>query len=176
MDRQTPVDGRRVGRRRGRVALLARGQSRWQVVGYRSVEAMARGRPKLLWKLDDVGQGFSAVTVSRKTVYVTGEKDNVLHIFALDLSGKRKWQAELGAAWTANYPAPRSVTVDATVHIFSPARRAGCFDTRTGRQIWTVDAGQFGGKPGGWGYSESPLSWKARDLQAGRAELHRGAR
>ena len=52
--------------------------------------------PKLLWKVDGIGDGFSSVAVVGGKVYITGDKDGKLTIFAFDLDGKPQWKVEHG--------------------------------------------------------------------------------
>lgn len=119
------------------------------------------GGPKLLWKATDIGQGFSSAAVSRGTVYITGENNGQLTIFAFDLAGKLRWRTNHGPAWTANHPGSRSTpSIDGNnLYLLSGHGLLGCFDTQSGKKKWTCDAKQFGGSPGGWGYTESPLVW-----------------
>ncbi len=43
--------------------------------------------PKLLWKVDGLGKGFSTVAVSGRTVYITGDIGDSLTLFAFDMNG-----------------------------------------------------------------------------------------
>jgi outer membrane protein assembly factor BamB len=119
------------------------------------------GGPALLWKATDVGQGFSSVSVARETVYVTGEKDGKLMLAAFDPQGKRKWEVEHGPAWTGDTPGARGSAAvdDDRLYAFSGVGLLGCFDAQSGEKKWSCDAKQFGGRPGQWGYAESPLVW-----------------
>ena len=116
------------------------------------------GGPKLLWKIDGIGKGFSSVAVSQGVIYVTGDKDGRLSIFAFDADGKKKWQVQHGGVWS-NVPGARSTpTVDGgNLYVLSGTGLLGCFDAATGEKKWGSDAKQFGGSPGAWGYAESPL-------------------
>jgi len=44
--------------------------------------------PKLLWKVTDIGKGWSGVAVADGTVYITGDVDDKLMLFAFDLDYK----------------------------------------------------------------------------------------
>lgn len=120
------------------------------------------GGPPLLWKIDTLGKGFSSPSVSQATVYVTGESNERLWLFAFDLNGKPKWKVEAGPAWTGDYPGSRaSPTIDSgNVYLMSGTGLVGCYDARTGSRKWARDAREFGGAPGGWGYAESVLIWE----------------
>jgi outer membrane protein assembly factor BamB len=120
------------------------------------------GGPKLAWKISDLGQGYSSVAVVGGTIYATGQMSDGLYLHAFDLDGKRKWRVVASPPWTANYPGARATpTIDGgLVYLLSGTGLLGCYDAQTGRQRWAVDAKQFGGRPGGWGYAESVLIWQ----------------
>lgn len=117
------------------------------------------GGPKLLWKVNNIGAGYSSVAVSGGTIYVTGDADGKLMLFAFDVEGKLKWSVPCGPAYTADHPGARATpTIDGgRIYLLSGNGQLGCLDARNGRPIWGKDAKQFGGSPGGWGYAESVL-------------------
>ena len=119
-----------------------------------------QGGPKLLWKANGIGKGFSSVAVSRGAIYITGDENDRLTIHAFDTNGKEKWHVEHGGVWS-NVPGARSTpSVDGNnLYVLSGTGLLGCFDVSTGTKNWESDAKQFGGSPGGWGYAESPLVW-----------------
>lgn len=117
------------------------------------------GGPKLLWKTDILGRGFSSVVVSDGTVYITGEPRDKLMLYAFDMNGALKWKAPHGPSYTASYPGSRgSATVDGkNIYVLSGMGLLGCFDAKRGDLKWRRDVRELGGSPGGWGYAESPL-------------------
>lgn len=117
------------------------------------------GGPRLLWKSDLLGKGYSNVSVSGGTVYATGDVDGKLTVFAFDGEGGVKWRVPHDNAWTKNYPGSRSTpTIDGgRLYVVSGHGLLGCYDAGSGRRIWTRHFGQFGGEPPNWGYAESPL-------------------
>jgi len=117
------------------------------------------GGPKLLWKMDGIGTGFSSAIVAGGLVYITGNIDGTEALFALDPDGKQQWKVENGQEWTENYPGSRgSPTVDGgNLYLLSGTGRIACFDAKTGQERWAREAKEFGGRPGGWGYAESVL-------------------
>ncbi len=117
------------------------------------------GGPALLWKAEDIGKGYSAVTVAGGLVYVTGDEDEKLYIRAFDLSGKEVWKKDNGPAWKASHPGSRaSVTIDSgKAYLLSGVGVLGCYEAKTGRRLWYKEMKEWGGRPGGWGYAESPL-------------------
>jgi outer membrane protein assembly factor BamB len=117
------------------------------------------GGPRLLWKTDVLGGGFSSVAVSGGTVYATGDSGDELTLYAFDLDGKQKWKSSAGPDGTRDHAGSRSTpTVDGgRVYLLSGAGRLASFDARSGKLKWTRDAQEFGGSPGHWGYAESVL-------------------
>ncbi len=117
------------------------------------------GGPKLLWKVSDLGKGFSSVTVADGVIYITGAVGEALVMHAFDLDGKPLWKVQHGPAWLKNYDGARgSVTIDeGRLYLLSGHGLLASYDAKTGKKIWNRDAREFGGKPGGWGYAETPL-------------------
>jgi len=122
------------------------------------------GGPKLLWKVDNIGRGFSGVAVADNTVYITGDVDGTLNIFAFDMTGKPLWKAENGSGYNVegNYPGSRATpTIDGeSLYLYSGVGRLGCFDAKTGQPKWKREAGEFGGRQPNWGFAESVLIYK----------------
>lgn len=123
------------------------------------LKAWPEAGPKLLWKSNILGKGFSSVAVAGGMVYVTGEPADVLVLYAFDLDGNLKWKVPHGPAWTKNYPGARSTpTIDGNnLYLLSGTGVLGCYDAKSGKPKWSRNATEFGGSPGGWGYAESPL-------------------
>lgn len=123
------------------------------------LERWPEGGPQRLWQHDGIGKGYSSVAVARGTVYITGVPDDKLVLTALDLDGERKWSVDIDQAWTNNYKGGRATpTIEGgRLYLLSGRGRIGCYDARNGREIWTRQTSEFGGRPGGWGYAESIL-------------------
>lgn len=115
--------------------------------------------PPRLWQNSDIGVGFSGVAVANGTVYITGDQDGKMTLFALDLDGKLKWKVAHDNAWTANHPGARATpTIDGNnLYIMSGHGLLGCYDAKTGKPIWGHKMSEFGGGVPGWGYAESVL-------------------
>ena len=118
--------------------------------------------PRLLWKVDGIGGGFSSATVSGGMVYITGNLDGELIIFAFDLNGKPKWKKRHDSAWTKSYPGARSTPVidSGNLYIISGHGLVGCYDAETGKRKWTRRMSEFGGGTPNWGYAESVLIYE----------------
>ena len=116
------------------------------------------GGPKLLWKVDGIGVGFSSVAVAGGKVYITGDKGGKLMLFALDLEGTKLWEVEHGQARGGPDGSRASPVLDGqNLYLLNGHGLVGCFDAKTGKRKWSRAAEEFGGSPGGWGYAESVL-------------------
>jgi len=115
--------------------------------------------PALLWKVGDIGHGFSSVAVSGGTVYITGEVGGKLVLSAFDLEGKAKWRVPVDDAYSGDHPGTRATpTIDeGRLYLLSGRGTIGCLDAGTGRPVWRRHTREFGGKSGEWGYAESVL-------------------
>ena len=117
--------------------------------------------PKLLWKVDAIGVGFSSVAVVGDKIYISGDQDGKLMLFALDKDGKLLWKAEHGKSRGGPDGSRSSPVIDGdNLYLLNGNGVVGCFDVKTGQQKWSRDAKEFGGSPGGWGYAESVLIYK----------------
>jgi outer membrane protein assembly factor BamB len=124
--------------------------------------------PKLLWKVEGLGDGFSTPSVANDRIFLMGAKgagnakgkgkDEYL-VALKESDGSRLWEALVGKM-TGGHPGPRSTpTVDGDrIYVMSSDGKLLCADVATGKPRWTKDLrAEFGGKPGGWAYTESPL-------------------
>ena len=60
--------------------------------------------PKLLWQVNDIGKGFSTVAVSGGLIYTTGKNGKTESVYAIELTGKKKWQRQSGRVWKGSFP------------------------------------------------------------------------
>ena len=120
------------------------------------------GGPALLWKVSGLGKGFSTVAVSDGYIYITGDVDRKLMLFAFDMNGTPKWDVPVDLAWTKNHPGSRSTpTVDGDrLYVLSGHGVLVCFDSKSGERNWSKDLKRYGGRPGNWGYAESVLIYE----------------
>jgi outer membrane protein assembly factor BamB len=124
-----------------------------------------KGGPKLLWTASGVGSGYSGVTVSDGIVYSAGNKNKAHFVYAFDLSGKRLWEKQVGAAYDARlifrmYQGSRATpTVDGgNLFHLTDAGLLVALNSKTGEIKWTVNiAAKYGTDAQKFGYSESPL-------------------
>jgi outer membrane protein assembly factor BamB len=122
--------------------------------------------PKLLWQLKDIGAGYSTPAVAGSRIYVLSNR-GLENEFAQALSvedGKPIWTTRLGNVGNPDqqppYPAARSTpTIDGELlYAFGSDGDLVCLETATGKIRWQKSVRKdFGGQPGVWAYSESPL-------------------
>lgn len=122
--------------------------------------------PKLRWKQAGIGSGYSTPAVVGDRLYLLGNDgtDNEF-VAALEArDGKRIWSTRVGKVGNPkqnpSFPAARSTpTVDGdSLYALGSDGDLVCLETATGRTRWTKQLRtEFGGKPGEWAYSESPL-------------------
>ena len=130
------------------------------------LEKWPKEGPRLLWQVDGVGDGYGAPAVAGGRVYLVsnqGLEDETLRAMSVE-DGKTIWTLRMGKVGNPDqapaYPAARSTpTVDgALVYAFSSDGDLVCAEAATGKVRWKKSTRQeFGGEPGKWAYSESPL-------------------
>ncbi len=116
--------------------------------------------PELLWHYDDLGKGFTSVTIVGDIIYTTGESDGNGHLFAFDKKGNLKWKTVYGKEWDTSYPGARTTPVfyKGKLYISSALGEAICLDAATGKKIWSVDMiEKFGARNIHWGIVEAPV-------------------
>jgi len=128
------------------------------------LKAWPQGGPKLLWRSDGLGAGFSTLAIVGDRIYTTGDKgsSNYVHALALD-GGKILWSTKLGKAgapgW-GGFTGPRSTpTIDGDLlYVIGQYGELVCLKTADGAEVWRKHLSEdFGGKLPEWGFSESVL-------------------
>ena len=119
------------------------------------------GGPKLLWTAsEDLGKGFSTVSVANGAIYTTGMDGRDGWLFAFDLDGKLRWKRKYGPEFRKFPPSTRTTPTveDGRLYIMSGMGLAACYEAKSGKQVWAVDTVEkFGGQNIRWGIAESPL-------------------
>lgn len=116
--------------------------------------------PDLLWKKTGVGHGYSSPILVKDTLYITGDLEEELRIFALDLEGAPRWTSGNGAYWKQPWPGSRSAcTYDAgRLYHMNAHGRLACIEADTGKEVWNVEVlERFGARNVTWGRSESVI-------------------
>lgn len=123
--------------------------------------------PKLLWSRTDLGGGYSTPAIVGDRLYILGSSDlENEFVQALDTSaeGKQVWSRRIGKVGEPDqkppYPGARSTpTIDGDhLYVLGSDGDLACLAAASGEVVWTKNVRtEFGGKPGTWAYSESPL-------------------
>jgi outer membrane protein assembly factor BamB len=124
------------------------------------------GGPKLLWQVNDIGDGYSTPTVVGNRIYVMSNR-GMENEFVQALStrdGKPIWTTRVGNVGNPDqnppYAKARSTpTVDGDfVYALGSDGDIACLEARSGKVRWQKNIRkEFGGQPGEWAYAESPL-------------------
>jgi outer membrane protein assembly factor BamB len=122
--------------------------------------------PKLRWRITDAGSGYAAPSVLGDGIYMLGN-DGLENEFVAAYSvadGKRIWSAKLGnignPKQNPSFPAARSTpTVESdSLYALGSDGDIAAIERGDGKTRWQKNLRKdFGGKPGEWAYSESPL-------------------
>ena len=124
------------------------------------------GGPKLVWENKDVGQGYGTPAVAKGVVYLISNSDlENEFVAAYSLAdGKKAWSSKVGGVGNPNqnpkYPAARSTpTVEGLMlYVFGSDGDVAALETAGGKIKWQKSSRkEWGGTPGTWAYSESPL-------------------
>jgi outer membrane protein assembly factor BamB len=122
--------------------------------------------PKLLWRVNNLGAGFSTPSVVGDRVYLLNNEGLANeYVRALNASdGKQAWSTRLGKVGNPGqqpaYPGARSTpTIEGDVlYALGSDGDLVALALGTGQVRWKKNLRtDFGGEPGMWGYSESPL-------------------
>ncbi|MGA1238494.1 MAG: PQQ-binding-like beta-propeller repeat protein [Limisphaerales bacterium] len=116
--------------------------------------------PIRLWTATSLGNGYSAPIIVQDHIYITGDINDSLHVFALNLSGQITWQTTNGNAWHHPYPGARAACTysEGRLYHLNAHGRIACLDAHTGQELWAFYLhDRFGGKPPTWALSECLL-------------------
>ena len=122
--------------------------------------------PKLLWQVNDLGDGYSTPAVVGNRIYLMSNRglDNEFVQALSTQDGKVIWTTRVGNVGNPNqnppYPKARSTpTVDGDlIYALGSDGDLACLEAKTGKIRWQKSIRkEFGGEPGEWAYSESPL-------------------
>ena len=124
------------------------------------------GGPKVLWQVNDIGDGYSTPSVVGTRIYLMSNR-GMENEFVQALStqdGKPIWTTRVGNVGNPNqnphYPKARSTpTVNGDfIYALGSDGDLACLETRGGKIRWQKSIRkEFGGQPGEWAYAESPL-------------------
>ena len=124
------------------------------------------GGPRLLWQVNDIGDGYSTPAVAGSRIYLMSNRgmDNEFVQALSTKDGKPIWTTRVGNVGNPNqnppYPKARSTpTVDGElIYALGSDGDLACLEAKGGKIRWQKNLRtEFGGQPGEWAYAESPL-------------------
>ena len=127
------------------------------------LDSWPKGGPRLLWKAQDLGEGFSAPAIAGDRLYIQGQQGGQELVMAYDVhTGKQLWKTAAGKPYSeeehGNGPRGTPTVDGARLYALSADGTLVCLETATGRRVWGMNlVERFGGRPPKSGYSESPL-------------------
>ena len=120
------------------------------------------GGPRLVWKAQGLGEGYSSFAVVGNRLYTQGQQSDREFVLALDVAtGRQLWKTPTGRAVNDDKGnGPRGTpTVDGNrLYALAADGTLVCLEIDTGKRVWGTDfVAEFKGRAPHWGYSESPL-------------------
>jgi len=115
---------------------------------------------QLLWSVAEIPTGYSSPVIVDGTVFITGRKDTMDILTAIDKAGKQLWQISYGRAWNESFPESRCAPTyeNGRLYLSSGLGDLACVDANDGKILWSLRASEkYEGGFGTWGISESPL-------------------
>ncbi len=98
--------------------------------------------PVELWSLDGLGQGYGSMSIVNGSLYVTGVKSGNEYVYAVSLSGEKKWEQSMGKAHSGSgYPGSRSTpTYDqGALYVMNSVGKIFRLNAETGKIDWELD-------------------------------------
>jgi outer membrane protein assembly factor BamB len=118
------------------------------------------GGPKLLWKVDGLGKGWSSPIIVGDRLYITGDVEDELVLYAFDRRGKLQWKAANGNSWTNSFPGARACCAysEGRLYHLNAHGRLACLEAQSGKELWAANVlERFEGRNITWALSECLL-------------------
>jgi len=116
--------------------------------------------PELIFQVSGIGEGFSTPVEHRGIIYVTGKKDTMDLLTAIDQEGQVKWQIPYGRSWIRSFSNTRCTPTleENRIYLISGTGQLVCMDAEKGDKLWSANTdADFEAEWHEWGISESPL-------------------
>ena len=115
--------------------------------------------PRLFWKCDGLGKGWSSPTLAGGHIYVTGVEDEKEFLTCLNPRDLSKWTIFYGSASKMYSGARSSPTFnDGYIYVISGTGEVICIDVKKQMIEWKINGYRiFSGKSHHFGTAESPL-------------------
>lgn len=114
--------------------------------------------PRLLWRYGASGRGYSGVTLAEGLIFTAGDFGREERLLALDMDGKRVWQATNGQAWRRSSPGSRATPTysEGVLYHMNPLGRLAAFEAQSGQELWHADlVSRFQARYGIWAFAEN---------------------
>ena len=126
------------------------------------LDSWPKGGPRLLWKAQDLGEGYSGPAIVGDRLYIQGQQGGQQFVMAYGVhTGKQLWKTPAGNSYNeehGNGPRGTPTVEGARLYALSADGTLVCLETATGRRVWGLNfVERFGGQTPKSGYSESPL-------------------
>lgn len=123
--------------------------------------AWPEGGPKLLWRCENMGEGYSNLSFADGRIFSMGDNGDECYLYALDVkNGEGIWGVKVGPAG-GNYPGPRCTPATDGKLVFALGQFGDfvCVDAKIGKEHWRVNvAKEYGGRVMSmWNFSMSPI-------------------
>ena len=118
------------------------------------------GGPAVLWKVDELGKGWSSPIVVGGRLYITGDVGDDLVVYAFDSDGKLLWRTTNGKSWTGSFPGARACCAfsDGRLYHLNAHGRLTCLEATSGKEVWSTNIlTRFDGPNITWALSECLL-------------------
>ncbi len=129
------------------------------------LQAWPEGGPKLLWKAESLGRGWSSPVIAEGRIYITGDVGEECLVYAFDPDGRLIWKRANGRCWKNPYPGARASLAysEGRLYHMNAHGRVVCLEPSNGRELWAVDIlERFEGRKPTWAMSECLLVDGAR--------------
>lgn len=118
------------------------------------------GGPELLLRKEGLGGGYSTPVLYDGIIYVTGRRDTLEVITAVDLEGRVLWETVYGAPWMQSFQETRNTPAieNNRIYITGAMGTVNCIDAKTGHILWSRNTHEeFNADFHRWGMAESVL-------------------
>ncbi len=118
--------------------------------------------PKLLWRNDALGAGYSNFSFFDGKIFSMGDRDGSCYLYALDAATGEIWKRAIGATGGGGgYAGPRSTPATDGKLVFALGQFGdfACAEAATGKPLWKINVEkELGAKiMSGWSFSMSPV-------------------
>lgn len=124
-----------------------------------------RNPPELLWKLEELGRGYSSIAITDGKIFTMGDRKGadgkeMQFVLAFDLTTRKEfWATQVGPPHKDGGPRSTPTVDGELLYAIGTEGDLVCIETATGTERWRKSlTNDFGGKMmSGWKFSESAL-------------------